>query len=460
MTIEYQLDLLRYMVQDRGVKKLLKEIEPNVFDLEEHQVILELLQQYVEQFKVLPKKTSFKEFINEAISGKEWDEDIIKIIFNTVNKSYESVDSDIPMMRASIIKFAKRKMVMKMFAQYAPIIHQTDDSDFMSIQSKMRQIISLGDDQLGLPEGKYIFKDYTSNRQTVSQGYPTQFKRLNAMTAINGFISPELIIFLASPKGFKTGTILSIATHYAAAYNLKVLYCDTENGVQAITDRAYQKLSGTTHWELIQGDADDELKEKSKLISKMGGEIRVEYFPAVVSTLYDVENKLAELAEEGFMPDVIVYDYFDKFGPSSKKIFDKRLQIQSVYDHALRINVKHNTFALSVSQANRSAIGQAVVDMSHFAEDIGKAANAHAAFAICRTQWELDNGYGHIIPVVQRRGRRYFPGEECFVKIDEERMQMTEVTQDEADMIREQIGIMDDEVQEDRRVEIGDVSDD
>lgn len=459
MTLDYQRDLLKYMVQDKSIKKLVGELDSKIFDLEELQVIHSLLVQYIEEFKVLPKKNSFIEFFYQATGDKDWDREVLKIVESTICECYEKPNSDTPMLRRSVIDFAKRKMMMSMMSEYAGIINQLDEKDYVSIQGKMRQIIDLGNDQLGMPEGKYIIKDFTTDRARFDQGYPTPFKKLNAMTAIGGFTSPELVIFLASPKGFKTGTILSIAVHYAAAFNLKILYCDTENGIQAITDRAYQRLSGRSHWELVQGDADDELAEKTYLISKMGGEIRVEYFPAEVSTLHDVESRITELAEDGFKPDVIVYDYFDKFGPSNPRITEKRLKIQSVYDHALRINVKHGTFAISVSQANRDALMQAVVQMDAFAEDFGKAANAHAAFAICRTQWELDNGYAHIIPVVQRRGKRYFPGEECFVQIDEERMQMTELEDNQADIIRRQIGINLDE-EGDRGIEITDVDDD
>ena len=447
LSYEYQLDLLRYIARTKEIKVLVQELDGDMFSTTDLRNVFNLIQSYEAKYFVTPKKVSlieyFKKWLNEQ--NVQFNPEQVQNVIDTINKCYEDLDSDVPFLNETIVNFAKRQLTRRLLVDYAGKVSELNDEDYTRLMVEMKKISSIGEQTAQTIPGRYLFKDFTTERAAKTDATPFFLKSINRMTAAGGFYSPQLIIFLAAPKGFKTGTILSGAVDFAIMQQKKVLYCDTENGIQALTDRAYQRMVNCTFDELVSGEYDDRLQESSKLCMANGGEIRFEYFPAGVSTLDDVEARMIELADDGFKPEIIVYDYFDKFGVSDKTIREKRLKIQNIYDHAIRLNVKYGTFAISVSQVKQSAVGEAIIDMTDFAEDFGKAANCHAAFAICRTRYELDNGYAHIIPVAQRQGSRYKPGNECFVRIDEDRMLVEELPESEANSLRRLLGISDEE---------------
>lgn len=69
--------------------------------------------------------------------------------------------------------------------------------------------------------------------------------------------------------------------------------------------------------------------------------------------------------------------------------------------------------------------------MTNFSEDFGKAANCHAAFALCRTPYEKEAGVMRIVPVLQRDGVAQHSNYSCFVDVDEARMTVKEIKYDE-----------------------------
>jgi len=441
-TVEFQYDLLKYLTRAKDMKIYVKILDSSIFGLSEHQFIFSLIQSYQATYFVTPKKNSLKQFFISSVKDKQVDDQTIEYMSGLIDGLYMDCESNDEFLKETVIDFAKRQMVRAVMLEYADKINDMADSDYVSLLSKLKKISDLGRESESLVPGRYLFKDFTLDRAVTVAGVPFFLKGVNQLTAARGFHTPQVVIFLAAPKGFKTGTMLNAAVDFAIYQRKKVLYCDTENGIQQLVNRSYQQIVSCTYDDLVSSKFDDKLEHTAAMALKLGGELRFEYFPPTVSTLDDVESKIAELAEDGFVPDIIFYDYFDKFGSNNRKAYDKRLVIQDVYEHAVRINMKHSTFAISVSQVKQSAVGKAVITMTDFGEDFAKAANSHAAFAICRTQWELDNGYAHIIPVVQRQGQRYKPGEnEVFVRINEETMLIQELGQHESSKLREVLGL-------------------
>jgi hypothetical protein len=145
--------------------------------------------------------------------------------------------------------------------------------------------------------------------------------------------------------------------------------------------------------------------------------------------------RLAQLRlETGFIPDMIVWDSIDHFVPTliEDKKKDERLKIKAVFFEVIAINKKCKCFSLAPSQVNRAAVDKKVFSMKDFSEDFGKAANCHAAFALCRTPEEVEAGIGRIVVVVQRRGERYKPNSVCVVEIDENIGSVKEISLEDA----------------------------
>jgi hypothetical protein len=182
----------------------------------------------------------------------------------------------------------------------------------------------------------------------------------------------------------------------------------------------------------------DVQKELDEILYKFGhymrGDIFIDTYPAYAKSIADVEARLSYLREKNnWVPDIIVYDTIDKFIPSNilDQKRDTRIRIQLVYDEVINLNKKIGTFAIAPSQVNRKAIGKKNFDIKDLSEDFGKAMNAHAIFAICATDAEIEGGIRRIVPVAQREGSRFRQGVECLVHVDEKIMEVKEVRKED-----------------------------
>ena len=212
---------------------------------------------------------------------------------------------------------------------------------------------------------------------------------------------------------------------------LKVKYCDTENGVRILYDRLMQTLLGYTIDELEAGENAPIIENARKVIARLsGGDVSFGFYGG--KSLSDVDADMRqEYLDTGFKPDVIIHDYIDKYKSKQK---DKRIGIQENYDAAVRLNEKWNTFSFTVSTVKRTAINKEIIKVTDFGEDIMKAYNCHASFALCRTTTEESLGMARIVPVIQREGAKYSEraNNHVIFKLNEERMIMEEFDPKEA----------------------------
>lgn len=431
MTIEFQKDLLRVLVQQPSFKKYILEIPEEVFELPESQVVFQLLQKYVSKYRKQPEYSSMLELWDRLTKKQRLEDVIYKNVQVEIASVYEPYKGDLGLLEESVSEQIQYKMAKNLVQKYAPQLN-----DGIEVYRKMRielnSIIDFDKKVDDDDQGKYLFKDYEAPKVGNRVGKPTFLNALNRMTSVGGFYSPQLVVIMGTPKGFKTGTVMNLALNYAID-GLKVLYADTENGLLQIENRFNQAMAECTYAELFSDEVRETLEQQARRMQAMGGDIRIERFPAYTKTIADVEAKLDELREkDGWVPDLIVYDYLDLFlanDPSKRK--EKRINIQHVYFDAINLQAKIGCFGISPSQVNKEALNKPVINMRDFSEDFGKAMNAHAAFAICRTAEELEMGVARIVPVVQREGVAQASGATCLVKMDESRMSIKEMTYEE-----------------------------
>ena len=436
-TLDFQFETLKFFVAPQDFylgSKYLDLMDVNCYDLDEHGFILDALQKYKKQYGTIPKTSAtFTQYLEDNLPDSV-KTDVKQKIYKEVRKLYTPFLSDTPIVIEKIVEYGQYVLTSKLFKEYAPKLR--DGSQVIKhAYADMAKIIKLAEsinvEENEVTKGAYLVKDFKKRgAYQPPLGDPTFLKALNRMTAAGGFYAPQLIIFMGAPKGFKTGTMLNIALGYVKDGE-RVFYADFENSVRSINTRANQGLVAASFDELRDKSKDSDLKSIVGKIDKLGGEMRMEYFQANVATIADVEARLVRLAQEdGFVPTKIIYDGLDLVTPIDKTIRDKRLQIQAVYHDAIRLQTKYCMAGFTPSQVSRQAISKPILNMQDLSEDIGKAHNAHAAFAICRTDEEIQQGVARILPVFQREGVRQELAIPCFVKIDEKRMLIEEIDLD------------------------------
>lgn len=433
--IEFQLDILRFIAQSRDGRKYIESLDEDFFTQNEHATVFSLLRDFYREFGGSFSLGNILQHLDDEIARKSFDltPEVKELLQDTITDVFKPFQANSDHIRSKVIEQYQIKLIKALIKENALKVQTANGELVDDIYKEIARIKRIGDD--GLDEdanrGEFLIADYQEGTMDWVEAHPTYLNSLNRLTGLGGFYSPQLIIFMGGPKSFKTGTLLNIAVAYARdGYN--VYYADAENGQKQIRDRARQAMLHTTSKELRSGSEDAVLTQIVDKFKHYGGDFRADYFPAHTKTMNDVEAELEYLRDTyNWIPDIICYDYLDLFVPIDRRIKEKRLQIQAVYHDAIRLQKKWQMFGFTLSQVSRQAVGKTIIDMTDFAEDFGKAANCHAAFALCRDEIEEENNLMRIVPVAQREGVRGSMGRACFVEIYEDKMQLTEISKKE-----------------------------
>ncbi len=431
MNILFQGSLLGYLFRDKTAIRYKDQLDSSLFDIPTHQTVFDEWHRYVSKYNSIPNKANFLEFVDrEAKRTKGLTQEVYAEILNTIAVVYSKQhDDEYEFTRDVIIEYAQKKRFRNLFTSKASLLATATEKEFEQIYTEVRKIESIGKD-LGNDaknRGGFLFADGdTNNNLITADGHQTFLHALNRMTAAGGFYSPQHILLVGGPKAFKTGTMVSIMTEYARS-GLRIFYADAENGLNSIRTRFKQALLECERHEVSTYKS--ELKEILKRIRVYGGDIATHFFPSG-STLDDVDIELDRLAMEcDWHPHIICYDPLYKFQPVNKKIFDTNRKIQDVNAHAAKLNSKYNTFSFTAAKVKADAVNKLILKKNDLGEDFQQNYDAHAVFALCRTESEEADGYGRIVVVSQREGMPYIPGPKgtCAIKINAATNTITEL---------------------------------
>lgn len=432
MKIEFQNDLIKYLVQRKEARKYIQAVGSELFDSHVTKAVFDLLQSFDERYNSQPSIGNLMEFFDRELkqSDSKLDlSDVSEEIGKEIKNIYKPFSANTNQIREIIIQEYQSKLMRDLFIEKSADLKTGNKETITDVFNSVSDIKRIGDNDFEEEDNRGIFAlaEYGKAGRTITEGVPTYLKDLNKMTTAGGFHPPQLITFMGAPKSFKTGTLLNLAMNYVRD-GKKVYYVDCENGENIILDRFYQSMLECTWSDYASGELDKTLEEIVKRFKTMGGDFKADFYPANSNTIADVEAELEHLKlEHGWEPDIVCYDYLDLMRPNDRKIIEKRLQIQAVYFDAIKLQKKLDMIGIGLSQVSKKAVGKRQIRMEDFAEDFGKAANTHAAFALCRTVEEAEAGVMRITPVVQRQGVGADSGMACFISINEAKMSLKEI---------------------------------
>lgn len=442
MTLDFQVALLQSLYQQRELKRYVKDLPAKTFTKPLHQAAMELLKDYVARYKVLPSQVGALELLAEQLEGDKAVEEsyhklkeIIPQLFLVPQVPLEQVQSHLDGEVTRSLAGLEVAEFLRKLREAEP--HEVADLT-LSCKAKLGALVQgRGENGIFINEGGLLTDAHTKLDNDPTIVYATPWHGLNQMTSLGGFYTPQLIIFAAAPKSFKTGVMLNLALGFVKQ-GLKVYYADAENGEKSILRRSMQHF--------LEAKAVDVYNDPYKfapmaaLIRKFAptGNMWVDSYPTFRASMGDVEERLAELKEvHGFVPNVIIYDSIDHFIPTNsydrnKKEYEK---IGIVYFEAINLNKRYGYFAIAPSQVTKEAVGKESFKMSDLGGSFAKVANCHASFAICQTPEEEMAGLARIEPIVQREGKSHVTskggGYGCILRMEKDIMQIKETTVEE-----------------------------
>lgn len=437
MRIEFQEELLRFLVQKKEAKKYVEVLEQDLFDLDEHKTVFSLLKGFVTQYKTLPSVGNLLEHFDRELKKSQFKGEDLSAVYKeielAVKNAFVPSSANTDQIREVILEEYQLKLMRQLFVDNASKL-KTGNADIVKdVFKQVSNIKRIGETDMDEESNKGVFAlaQYGMGFSKKVEPTPTYLHSLNSMTSTGGFYAPQLIIFMGGPKSFKTGFLLNLAMNYTRA-GKKCYYVDCENGEGRILDRFYQAMLEATWEEYDSGELSDTLAEMVGRYSALKGDFLSDFYPAHTKSVTDVESRLEELKmEHNWVPDIIFWDYPDLLQPIDYRIRERRLQIQAVYFDIMRLHKKWELFGFGLSQVSRNGSKKAQRDETDLSEDFAKAANSHATFSLERDDDERAAGVMRVSPVLQRDGVPAHSKRACFVKVDESRMSIREIEKDE-----------------------------
>ena len=155
-------------------------------------------------------------------------------------------------------------------------------------------------------------------------------------------------------------------------------------------------------------------KKVKNFITMYGDRLRVKSFPRFSASIDDIINELDDLEfSEGFLPDVIVVDYFDILA-SSRKYHDGRDQTNSTWMMGSRISGERNCLVVTADQSDAAGRNQRSLNVSNFSEDKRKDAHLDIRIALNQTPAEKRDKVARV-SVLFHRHKEYLVQKEVMI---------------------------------------------
>lgn len=401
--IIYQL-----IVSDKFCREIVPVLNPKFLEVSYIKIVAIWIKDYFQKFKEAPKKNIIKLYRShiDELKDESLQENILTFI-EKLDKDYDSIkvsNEDFAIQNA--IKYLKTRSLKNFSEDIDSYIASGDIEKAENCVTKFRKVEIASGEGVSLLDDSDIITESFTEEQDLLFAYPGDFGRL-----IGDIHREDFIAFLAPMKAGKTYQLVDFGIE-ALKNNLKVVMYSLEMSRANMIKRVWTALSGQITKDIeieipyFEEDGDKwriekkvvnkkassvlEVQKKQRSLKRLfrGGAFRIYAEPAYSMTVESLENKLDDLAYEGFYPDVIIIDYADIMAPSDKNEY--RQQIDGIWKRLRALAQKRKAVVVTASQTNRGAISREV-EAEDVAEDVRKIAHVTSMVAISKTKYCKQN---------------------------------------------------------------------
>lgn len=430
-TIEFQTEVLRYLIQSKEAPLVLNKVKPGYFALIEHALILEGINKFYKRYKKIPSQALLIETVKQLLDGRNYVDLVTKEDIPNINKIISGLYSQ-PLQD----DLAIAENIYK-FAAYVEMKSLTEEMDFSNFnlyeeyQNRVTQVIR--DSKPIKEEEPLMMVRDTARRQLLRQTdpdvVPTPYWQLNNLSNGNGYIKGSIFVFLDRPKAKKTFSLINVARGYLTMKK-NVLYIDTENGKNQIMDRMIQSTLNKTRKELLSGGYDTMEQRHMRKYRRLGVEFIVDRVLAMVEDTNKIKSIIQKVeAERCIKIHILVVDYAAKLASTLKQKEDVE-RINQVYIDLDNLGTEMGLEAIWTAQhiTREGAKHKATVyEDNDIAGGISIIRNAQCILGLNSTDEEEEHNVQRWEVVVQRDGK---PHGRCLFNVDPERQRMKEFTRE------------------------------
>ena len=430
-SIEFQLEVLRFLIQGKESLLYIPKIKPGYFTLIEHSILVEALIKFVKKYQRIPSEVLMIEQVKTLLEGKDYTDLVTKEdipnIHKLISELYNKPLKDVDIVLENIHKFIA-------YIELKALNESMDFSDYNSYetyQAKLTKIL-----QNSKPQKKdepLLMVSGTAMRQLMRKVdpdvVPTPFWQLNKLGNGDGYPKNSLFVLIDRPKRRKTFALINIARGYLAMKK-NVLYIDTENGKNQLMGRMIQSTLNKTKREMLTGDYDKMEQRHMRKYKRLGVEFIVERVPATIADCNTIKNLVRKLeSENGIKVHVIMIDYAAKLASISRDKDDVE-RINNVYIDIDNMGDELGLDAIWTAQ-HVTREGAKHQETRYEDNDIASAIsiirNAKCVMGLNSTQDEEEHNIMRMEVVVQRDG---VPTGRVMFNMDPERQRMKEFSRE------------------------------
>lgn len=401
--------IYQLIVSDKFCREIIPVLNPKYLEIVYIRTVAIWIKDYFQKFKEAPKKNMMKLYRAhvEELKDESLQENILTFI-EKLDRDFEKIkvsNEDFAIQNA--IKYLKVRSLKNFSEDIDAYINSGEIERAENCVTKFRKVEIASGEGVSLLEDSDIITESFTEEQDLLFAYPGDFGRL-----LGDIHREDFIAFLAPMKAGKTFSLIDFGIE-ALKNNLKVVMYSLEMSRTNMIKRVWTTLSGQTtkdieieipyfvedgeKWRIekkvVNKKASSvlEVQKKQRSLKRLfrGGAFRIYAEPAYSLTVESLENKLDDLAYEGFYPDVIIIDYADIMAPSDTRS-DYRNQIDGIWKRLRALAQKRKTVVVTASQTNRGAISREV-EAEDTAEDIRKIAHVTSMVSISKTKYCKQN---------------------------------------------------------------------
>ena len=430
-TTEFQLEILRFLVQDKDGGLVVKRVKPSYLVLIEHSIIAEGLVKFFKKNNKVPSKNILKQEIKELLEGKNYvdlvTQEDIPNINRIIDDLYNTPLQDSEYIRNKIYQFSTYVEMKNLNESF-----DLENFDQYEEYSKKFDRILRNSKPKTEDEPLYLIRDLAQRqfkRKVDPDVIPSPYKQLNDLTNAGGFPSGSVLVLLDKPKAKKTFFLVNLAKGYLRMKK-SVLYIDTENGKNQIMDRMIQSSINVSKKDLYTGDFDKKEASHIRKLSRFGVELVIERVPAMITDCNYIRDLIDKLRSQGINIQVVIIDYAAKLASIArdKEDFDR---ISNVYVDIQNLANEENLDCIwTANHITRE--GAKHRETRYEENDISGAIsivrNAQGIYGLNATPQEEAEGIQRLEIVVQRDG---LPFGRAVFKVDVEHQRAVELTKEQ-----------------------------
>lgn len=430
-TTEFQLEILRFLVQDKDGGLVVKRVKPSYLVLIEHSIIAEGLVKFFKKNNKVPSKNILKQEIKELLEGKNYVDLVTQEDVPNINKIiddlYNTPLQDSEYIRDRIYQFSTYVEMKNLNESF-----DLENFDQYEEYSKKFDRILQNSKPKTEDEPLYLIRDLAQRqfkRKVDPDVIPSPYKQLNDLTNAGGFPSGSVLVLLDKPKAKKTFFLVNLAKGYLRMKK-SVLYIDTENGKNQIMDRIIQSSINVSKKDLYTGDFDKKEASHIRKLSRFGVELVIERVPAMITDCNYIRDLIDKLSSQGINIQVVIIDYAAKLASIARdkddfdRISNVYVDIQNLADektldciwtanHITRDGAKHRETRYEENDISGA---------------ISIVRNAQGIYGLNATPQEEAEGIQRLEIVVQRDG---LPFGRAVFKVDVEHQRAVELTKEQ-----------------------------